>query len=57
MSTASIKKPLIIKSDKSAKILADILDSKKEPQNSETPPANVTVTSGSTIISFLRTAK
>lgn len=57
MSTASIRKPLIIKSNKSAKILADVLDSKKEPQASETAPANITMSSSGSLISFLRTAK
>lgn len=57
MSTSSIRKPLIIKSNKSAKILADVLDSKKKPLNSETPPANITINSNISMISFLRTAK
>ncbi len=37
MSTASIRKPLIITSDKSAKIIADVLDFASDKASSKTP--------------------
>ena len=57
MSTASIKKPMIITSDKSAKIIADVLDS--ATKNSVAKPSRVSVSEvkGKSLLSFLKGIK
>lgn len=57
MSTASIKKPMIITSDKSAKIIADVLDSVEKKSESKPSRVSVSEVRGKSILSFLKGIK
>ena len=57
MSTASIKKPMIITSDKSAKIIADVLDSAAKKTVSKPSRVSVSEIKGKSLLSFLKGVK
>lgn len=54
MSTASIKKPLVIRSDDSAKIIADILDSPSNKTAVQPPFISVKEITGKTALAFIK---
>ncbi len=57
MSTASIRKPLIIASDKSAKVIADILDSSKKKVTSKDSLLSVKEIKDKPVLSLLKGMK
>ncbi len=57
MSTASIRKPLIITSDKSAKVIADILDSSKKKVTSKDSLLSVKEIKDKPVLSLLKGMK
>ncbi len=57
MSTASIRKPLIITSDKSAKVIADILDSSKKKVTSKDSLLSVKEIKDKSVLSLLKGMK
>ena len=57
MSTSSIKKPMIITSDKSAKIIADVLDSVVKKSESKPSRVSVNEIKGKSLLSFLKGIK
>lgn len=57
MSTASIKRPLIITSDKSANIIANVLESKAKRTDFGKPLVAIEEIKEKSVLSFLKTAK
>lgn len=57
MSTASIRKPLIITSDKEAAIIADILDSASDKADSKSPQVFIKEIKDKFPLSFIKESK
>ncbi|MBP5442055.1 MAG: hypothetical protein J6Y60_02335 [Treponema sp.] len=57
MSTASIRKPMIITSEKSAKVIADVLEMTPKTTNNKIYPQSVKEIKGKTILGLLKRAK
>lgn len=57
MSTASIRKPMIIKSNKSANIIADVLESRAQTTAKDLYPVSVKEIKAKSILALLRASK